>query len=62
MFLFRLIRADGAPADPPTIRLNVYRWHPGETIALGKRNLRVVGSRDDDADQRPVLVVEGGSE
>jgi hypothetical protein len=25
---------------------------------LGKRTLRVVGKRDDDADQAPVLIVE----
>jgi hypothetical protein len=30
----------------------------GDTIHLGKRTLRVVGKRDDDADQPPVLVVE----
>jgi hypothetical protein len=27
-------------------------------IHLGKRALRVIGKRDDDADQPPVLVVE----
>ena len=27
-------------------------------IHLGKRTLRVIGKRDDDADQPPVLVVE----
>ena len=29
-----------------------------EAIHLGKRALRVVGKRDDDADQPPVLIVE----
>jgi hypothetical protein len=33
-------------------------WLPGDTIPLGARALRVVGVRDDDADQAPVLVVE----
>jgi hypothetical protein len=30
----------------------------GDTIHLGGRTLRVVGHRDDDADQPPVFVVE----
>jgi hypothetical protein len=30
----------------------------GDTIHLGKRTLRVIGKRDDDADQPPVLIVE----
>jgi len=29
-------------------------------IYLGKRTLRVIGKRDDNADQPPVLVVEEG--
>jgi hypothetical protein len=33
-------------------------WNPGDTIPLGARTLRVVGVRDDDADQPPALVVE----
>jgi hypothetical protein len=35
---------------------------PGDTIPLGQRTLRVVGVRDDDADQPPVLVVEDVAE
>jgi hypothetical protein len=31
---------------------------PGDTIAIGRRTLRVLGVRDDDADQPPALVVE----
>jgi hypothetical protein len=27
-------------------------------ISLGRRQLRVIGKRDDDADQPPVLIVE----
>jgi len=38
----------------------VPNWGPGETIHLGHKTLRVVGIRDDDADQPPVLVVEDG--
>jgi hypothetical protein len=30
----------------------------GDTIPLGKRTLVVIGKRDDDGDQPPVLVVE----
>jgi hypothetical protein len=29
-----------------------------DTIHLGRRTLRVVAARDDDADQPPVLIVE----
>jgi len=57
-FLFRLVREDGAPAEPPTLSSAVPGWGEGDTIHLGRRVLRVVGKRDDDADQPPVLVVE----
>jgi hypothetical protein len=30
----------------------------GDVIALGHRALRVIGKRDDDADQPPVLIAE----
>jgi hypothetical protein len=37
----------------------VPNWGPGDTIPLGRsRTLVVVGVRDDDAEQPPVLVVE----
>jgi hypothetical protein len=37
----------------------VFSWRQGDTIPLGpERKLRVLGVRDDDADQPPVLVVE----
>jgi hypothetical protein len=58
VFLFKLERPDGTPADPPTLRAAVPNWRPGDTIALGDRSLRVVAVRDDDADQPPALVVE----
>jgi hypothetical protein len=57
-FLFKLETADGNPADPPTLSTAVPNWRSGDTIPLGHRMLRVVGIRDDDADQPPVLVVE----
>jgi len=57
-FLFRLERADGAPAEPATLTSAVPNWRPGHTIPLGRRTLRVVGVRDDEADEPPVLVVE----
>jgi hypothetical protein len=57
-FLFRLETQDGVPADPPTLATAVHNWRSGDTIPLGRRTLRVVGIRDDDADQPPVLVVE----
>jgi hypothetical protein len=57
-FLFRLETTDGARAEPPTLSSAVPDWREGDTIHLGKRALRVVGKRDDDSDQPPVLVVE----
>lgn len=57
-FLFRLERVEGGPAEPRTLSAAVPNWKAGDTIHLGRRTLRVVGLRDDDADQPPVLVVE----
>jgi hypothetical protein len=62
VFLFRLTRADGAPADPPTLHAAVPNWRPGDTIAIGRRSLRVVAVRDDDPDQPSALVVEDRAE
>jgi hypothetical protein len=56
-FLFRLETAEGEPAEPPTLSAAVPNWKLGDTIPLGGRTLRVVGKRDEDADQSPVLVV-----
>jgi hypothetical protein len=57
-FLFRLETADGVPAEPATLTSAVPNWSAGDTIPLGRRTLRVLSVRDDDADQPPVLVVE----
>ena len=57
-FLFRLETAEGTPAEPSSFSSAVQNWAPGETIHFGHRTVRVVGVRDDDADQPPVLVVE----
>jgi hypothetical protein len=57
-FFFRLEFADGSPAEPPTLSAAVPDWQDGSMIHLGKRTLRVIGKRDDDADQPPVLLVE----
>ena len=56
--LFRLETIDGTPAEPPTLHSAVPNWRPGDTIPFGYKTMRVVGVRDDDADQAPVLVVE----
>ena len=56
--LFRLETVDGAPAEPPTFATGVPKWSPGDVIPLGHRALRVIGKRDDDPDQPPVLIVE----
>jgi hypothetical protein len=59
MYHFRLQRTDGTPADPPTYRSSVLIWKQGDKIPLtAERTLRVLGVRDEDADQPPVLVVE----
>ena len=57
-FLFGLETVDGAPAEPPTFATAVPNWSLGDVIPLGHRALRVIGKRDDDADQPPVLIVE----
>jgi hypothetical protein len=57
-FLFRLETPKGEPAEPPTLETAVPNWRPGDMIPLGRSTLRVVGVRDDDAEEPPVLVVE----
>jgi hypothetical protein len=57
-FLFRLETADGVAADPPTVNVAVPNWPIGSQIHIGGRTLQVIGRRDDDADQAPVLIVE----
>jgi hypothetical protein len=57
-FLFRLETTEGVPAEPPTLSAAVPNWRPGDTIHFGQRALRLVGHRDDEADQPPVLIVE----
>jgi hypothetical protein len=57
-FLFMLEEKDGTPAEPSQLSSAVPNWGPGETIHFGHKALRVVGVRDDDADQPPVLIVE----
>jgi hypothetical protein len=58
-FSFRLELADGTPADPPTFRSSAgTSWNVGDVLYLGRKTLRVVEIRDDDADQPPCLVVE----
>ena len=62
-FTFRLEYEDGTPADPPMFRSAPgVAWNAGDTIPLGGKTLRVVGVRDDDADQPPALIVEDTSE
>jgi hypothetical protein len=57
-FFFMLETADGSPAEPPRLHSAVPNWRPGDTIPFGYKTLRVVGVRDDDDDEAPVLVVE----
>jgi hypothetical protein len=61
-FLFRLETRDGMPAEPPTLSAAVPNWRAGDTIHFGHKAMRVVGVRDDEADEPPVLVVEDVAE
>jgi hypothetical protein len=61
-FLFRLETPEGAPAEPPTPSSALPNWRIGDEIPLGRRSLRVVAVRDDEADEPPVLVVEDVAE
>jgi hypothetical protein len=58
-FTFKLERADGTPADPPSFHTVAPQWKPRDTIPLGRgRMLSVVGVRVTAADETPVLIVE----
>ena len=59
---FELQRADGTPADPPTLTTAAPLWRPGDTIPLGARSLRVLDVRAGSDEEPTVLVVEDGSE
>jgi len=61
-FLFKLETTEGTPAEPPSLATAVPNWRSGDEIPLGRRTLRVVRVRDDDADQAQVLVVEDVAE
>jgi hypothetical protein len=61
-FLFRLETVERAAADPPTVTVAVPNWPVGSQIHCRGRTLRVIGRREDDADQAPVLVVEDRSD
>jgi hypothetical protein len=56
-FMFRLETTQGAPADPSRLEAAVPNWKVGDVIYLGYTELRVVGTRNDDAGQPPVLIV-----
>ena len=56
--LFPVLVLQNGAGEPPTLSSAVPDWRTGDTIHLGKRTLRVIGERDDDADQPPVLVIE----
>jgi hypothetical protein len=56
-FVFRLVWADGSPAEPPTLKSAVPNWRAGDTIPLARdRMLRVLETRV--GEEPPVLVVE----
>jgi hypothetical protein len=58
-FTFKLMQADGTPADPPSMQSTVTNWRVGETIPLGRdRTLRVVGIVVSKDDEPSILIVE----
>jgi hypothetical protein len=61
-FLFRLETKDGMPAEPSTLSAAVPNWRPGDAIYLGRRTLLVIGVRNDDAEEPPVLIVEDAAD
>ena len=62
-FTFKLVQADGTPADPQSMKSTVTNWRVGDTIPLGRdRALRVVGIEVDEADQPTTLIVEDVTE
>jgi hypothetical protein len=55
-FTIRLERANGTPAEPPTIRSAVTDWRTGDTIPIAAGcSLRVVGIVATNEDEPPVL-------
>jgi hypothetical protein len=64
-FTLRLERADGIPADPPSIKSTVTNWRVGETTPLGRdQTLRVVGivvSNEDQAASRATRGLGGSA-
>ena len=52
---FKLVTVDGAPADPPPLTTVAPKWEPGDTIPLGRRTLRVIGVRNIDTGQAPMV-------
>jgi hypothetical protein len=58
-FTIKLERADGTPAEPPSIGSTVTNWRTGDVIPIGAgRSLRVVGIVATNEDEPPVLIVE----
>jgi hypothetical protein len=58
-YMFKLQRADGTAAEPPSVRLAVPNMRPGDTIPLSRdRTLRVIGTVAALEGEDPVLLVE----
>jgi hypothetical protein len=60
-FLFRLEAQEGIAADPATLESAIANWKPGDSLISDEERCVLVGIRDDDADQPPVLIVEEAS-
>jgi hypothetical protein len=57
--IYKLEHEDGTPADPPTFRSSTLNWRQGDKIPMtAERRLRMLGVRDGEADQPPVLMVD----
>jgi hypothetical protein len=59
LFVFKLVTADGTPAEPSELHAAVSNMRPGDTIALSRdRVLGFVAVREQGDDEPLVLVVE----
>ena len=55
---YKLEHPDGTPVDPPTYESAAgTSWNVGDPIYLGRRTLRVIGTRRESEDE-PVLIVD----
>jgi hypothetical protein len=63
MFTFRMVLADGTPADPPQFRSAVPNWSVGDAVMVGAtRRYRIVATEYDEPSDATTWTVEPVSE